>query len=118
MKKIFMQAIPALVVLLLPFLSLAQITITGIVKDAGNIPLSGATINLKNSTLATSTDITGKFSLTIPGNTGVIVISFIGYSAQTYDVDDAHKYFSVNLIDAAGKLKEIVISGLPTSIKR
>ena len=101
-----MHAIPALLVLLLPFFSLAQVTITGIVKDAANLPLSGATVNLKNSTLGTSTDITGKFSLTIPGRTGVIVISFIGYSAQTIDVDADHKNLSINLADAAGKLAE------------
>ena len=113
-----MRAIPALVLLLLPFLLFAQITVTGIVKDAGNFPLSGATVNLKNSTLGTSTDITGKFSLTIPGKTGVIVISFIGYTTQSYDVDADHKNLSINLVDAAGKLDEVVISGFATSTKR
>ena len=113
-----MRAIPALAVLLFPILSFAQITITGTVKDAGNFPLSGATVNLKNSTLGTSTDITGKFSLTIPGKSGVIVISFIGYSSQSHDVDADHKNLSINLVDAAGKLDEVVISGFATSTKR
>ncbi|HEY4108107.1 SusC/RagA family TonB-linked outer membrane protein [Puia sp.] len=113
-----MRAIPVLVVLLLPFLSSAQITATGTVRDAANAPLSGATINLKNSTLATTTDEGGKFSLTIPGKAGMIEISFIGYSPQTFEVDDAHHNFSVTLVAAAGKLEEVVISGFATSIKR
>jgi TonB-linked SusC/RagA family outer membrane protein len=118
MKKMLMQAIFPLLILLLPLASLAQVTIKGVVTDAANNPLAGATVSLKNSTRTTSTDATGKFSLNIPGNTGVLVISFVGFSVQTFNVGGENKDLSVKMIEDAGKMDEVVVSGLATSIKR
>lgn len=119
MKKKFIRAILASVVLFLPFLSFAQITITGIVTDATNNPLPGATVNLQNSNLSTSTDINGKFSLRIPGSKGVIIVSFIGFSPQTFTVDAANSNnLTFKLNEDAGKLEEVMVSGFATSIKR
>lgn len=113
-----MQAIVPLLVLLLPLASLAQVTIKGTVTDAANNPLIGATVRFKNSTRATSTDATGKFSLILPGTRGVIVISFIGFGVQTFNVDANNNDLSVKLVEDAGKMDEVVVSGLATSIKR
>ena len=118
MKKTFMQAILPLLVLLLPLASLAQVTIRGVVTDAANNPLAGATVSLKNTTRTTSTDASGKFSLNIPGTRGVILISFIGFGVQTFNVDASNKDLSVRMIEDAGKMDEVVVSGLATSIKR
>lgn len=104
--------------MLLPVTLLAQLTITGTVTDASNNPLQGATVNLKNSNVGTSTDLSGKFSLTIPGNKGALVVSFIGYKPQTINVDANTKELNVKLAEDAGKLEEVVVTGLATSVKR
>ncbi len=58
----------------------AQRTITGKVTDRdGGIPLVGATVTVKNSTLGTVTDSDGNFSLTVPANANALVFSYIGW---------------------------------------
>jgi len=118
MRKFLLQVAIQLLVAALPFLSWAQVTVSGTVLDTKSNPLAGATVNLKHSTIFTSTDLTGKFSLTIPGNKGEIVISFIGYSPQTFNIDANNKSLSVTLTEEAGKMEEVIVSGLATSIKR
>ena len=118
MRKLLAIVALPLLSLSLPCLSRAQVTITGTITDSKKNPLPGATISLKNSNSTTSADISGKFSMTIPGDKGVIVISNIGFSPQTFNVDANSKNLSVVLTEEAGKLEEVVVSGLATSIKR
>ena len=118
MRKVLTIAGIPLLCLLLPCLLRAQVTITGTVTDSKNNPLPGATINLKNTSFNTTADINGKFSMIIPGARGVIVISNIGFSPQTFNVDATNKSLSVVLAEEAGKLEEVIVSGLATSIKR
>src|ERR1700754_5059440 len=118
MKKTLIQAIFPLLVLLLPLASLAQFTIKGVVTDVANNPLIGATVRMKNGTRATFTDATGKFSLTLPGTRSVVEISFIGFGVQTFNVDANNNNLLIKLIEDAGKMDEVVVSGLATSIKR
>jgi TonB-linked SusC/RagA family outer membrane protein len=118
MRKSRLLAATVLPLLLLTLLSRAQVTITGTVTDSRSNPLPGATINLKNTNLATSSDLNGKFLLTIPGTKGAVIISNIGFTPQTINVDANNKNLSVVLIEEAGKLEEVIVSGLATSIKR
>lgn len=118
MKKILVQAILLLLVLVSPLLSQAQLTITGTVTDAKNNPLPGATVTLKSSRLSTNTDLNGKFTLAIPASKGEIIISYIGFRAQTFTVDVDTKTFLFKLTEDAGKLEEVIVTGLATSIKR
>jgi len=118
MRKALTIAGFPLLLLLSPCLLQAQVTITGTITDSKSNPLPGATITLKNSSLSTTADIGGKFSMIIPGARGVVVISNIGFSPQTINVDAGNKSLSVVLTEEAGKLEEVIVSGLATSIKR
>ena len=58
-----------------------DIDITGkIVSDAG-VPLVGASIKLKGSSIGTSTDENGKFILSVPATGSVLEFSFVGYES-------------------------------------
>jgi len=58
-----------------------SITITGTVLDETDMPLPGATVQIKGATTGTSTDIDGKY--TIKANTGdTLMFSYVGYSEQ------------------------------------
>ncbi|HET9055949.1 MAG TPA: SusC/RagA family TonB-linked outer membrane protein, partial [Chitinophagaceae bacterium] len=118
MKKKLTQSFLLFVVLVLPLALWSQLTITGTVTDPANNPLQGATVNLKGSLVGTSTDLSGKFSLTIPGNKGVLIISYIGYKAQSFTVDANTKELNVKLSEDVGRLEEVVVTGLATSVKR
>jgi TonB-dependent starch-binding outer membrane protein SusC len=117
MRNIHARAM-LLLVLIAPLLSWGQLTITGTVSDTRNNPLSGATVALKNSHLSTNTDFAGKFTLAIPASKGEIIISYIGFRAQTFAIDVNTKNFQFNLSEEAGKLEEVIVTGLATSIKR
>jgi hypothetical protein len=54
------------------------IQITGVVTDENNQPLPGVNVRVKNTTVGTSTDANGKYTISAePGST--LVYSFIGY---------------------------------------
>ena len=55
-----------------------QQVVKGVVVDAQGLPLPGVTVLLKGTTLGTSTDMDGNFTLNNVSG-GTLVISFIGY---------------------------------------
>ena len=78
MKKII-ALLPAI---LLCMVALAQNRQIGgrVVNDSTGEPLSGATIKLKGSKTAVTTDATGNFKMSIPDNSNAaIIISYTGY---------------------------------------
>ena len=64
--------------LLSSFFSMAQITITGTIYE-GNTSLEGAAVYLNNTTLGTTTNAKGQFSLKIKEGQYNLVISYLGY---------------------------------------
>lgn len=59
-----------------------NITVKGVVVDAGGEPVIGASVQLKGAAgVGTITDVDGKFTLPVPAN-GVLQISYIGYKQQ------------------------------------
>jgi hypothetical protein len=48
-------------------------TISGKVTDANGAPLQSATVSLKQSNVATTTDADGKFKLNVPANAAIII---------------------------------------------
>src|SRR3982750_4626708 len=64
-------------------------------KDDGQ-GLPGVNVILKGSTIGTTTDGDGKFSLSVPGKDAVLIFSFIGYKTQEVTVG-AQTTFDVQL---------------------
>lgn len=118
MRQILKRAMLALMCLALPVWLLAQVSISGTVTDANNVPIPGASIKIRNSNVGTSSDQQGKFTITVPGTGGVLEISSIGYRTQTFDVNSSSGALSVKLAEDVGKLDEVVVTGLATSVKR
>lgn len=87
-----------------------DIDITGkIVSDAG-VPLVGASIKLKGSTIGTSTDENGKFTLSIPAAGGVLQISFVGYEVHEVAVKN-NENLNITLKQKNTKVEEVVVIG-------
>ena len=87
-------------------------TITGKVTDQSG-PVIGASVIVKNSNIGTTTDQNGNFTLSVPANADVLVISSIGYG--TKEVPLVGNTFSVSLEKSAGaNLDEIVVVGYGT----
>ncbi len=78
MKRLFLFAT---VVVLTCVSALADITCHGTVVDEQGEPLTGATVSVVgNKTIATATDIDGKYSLSVPDKTKELLIEFIGFA--------------------------------------
>jgi TonB-linked SusC/RagA family outer membrane protein len=92
-------------------------TITGVITDDKGSPLIGASVIVANSTSGTTTDAQGKFKLTIPENAS-ITISAVGYKSQTFKASDISGDLNTKLEEDIGKLEEVVVTGMATTVKR
>ena len=58
----------------------AQINVTGkVTGGTSNSPVAGASIVVKGTTTGSQTDADGAFSITVPSNSSIIVVSAVGY---------------------------------------
>lgn len=85
----------------------AQKTVTGSV-NSGGFPLPGANVAAKGTTVETSTDIDGKFSINVPANVTKLVVSFIGYATKEVTITDGD--MKVELTEESNNLDEVVIN--------
>lgn len=90
-----------------------QTKTTGKVVDEANQPLPGASVIVKGTTNGTSTDFDGKFTLTANSNSGVLVISFVGYNSKEVSFSSAKNDLgTIQLTEDANTLDEVVIQGV------
>ena len=92
------------------------IDIRGRITDAEGNPLNGATIKLKGTERGTTTDGNGNFTLQIPDEGGVLVVSFIGYQTQEIKAT-ATGSMNIVLVAAEAQLDDVVIVGYGTQKK-
>lgn len=98
-----------------PFLPPPPIDIQGTVTDENNKPLVGASIKIKGSSAGTSTDANGNFSIRVPDEGGVLLISYVGFQTTEVSVSKAGS-IAVRLKQADEKIEEVVVTAL--GIKR
>jgi hypothetical protein len=99
----------------------SQGKITGMITDGiGSLP--GANVVIKGSTIATSTDFDGKFTLNASTSTGEIVISFLGYQSQTvkFSVSNGSttNLGTIVLASNSNELSEIVVKSTTVDIAK
>jgi TonB-linked SusC/RagA family outer membrane protein len=93
-----------------------ELGIKGNVTDEDGTPLPGATIMEKGTLNGTTTDVEGKYSLTVSGKNSVIQVSYIGFETQEIKVD-AKTLINVVLNPSASSLDEVVVTGYQTISK-
>ncbi|HEY9342193.1 MAG TPA: SusC/RagA family TonB-linked outer membrane protein [Hanamia sp.] len=91
-----------------------NISITGKVTDSGNLPLSGVSVKVNNSTQGTNTDENGNFSISAPSNAN-LVFSYVGLASQTVNVQ-GRTNINVRLVADNTVLQDVVVTAL--GIKR
>jgi len=92
--------------------------VTGTVSSEANGQfLGGATVTVKGSRVATTTDNSGNFTLSIPASARTLVVSYIGMASQEVSVP-ASGSIAVQLEQStASKLDEVVVVGYGTQKK-
>lgn len=100
-------------------ISIAQtpVTVTGTVREENEIPLSGVTISVKGTSIATLTNQQGVFSLLLGSGRGTLIFSHVGYSTQERDVSGSST-FTVTLSSKAADLNTVIVFGYGTQRKK
>ncbi len=87
-----------------------QQRITGTVNNELGDPLPGATVQIEGTTLGAISDMEGKFSVEVPNQNAMVVVSFIGYVTQR--IPAAGKTtITVSLQPTLESLQEVVVVG-------
>ncbi len=92
-------------------------TISGTVTDENNEPLPGASVYLEGTTLGTVTDVNGNYSVSVPDQGGVLIVSFVGYTSERI-VIGAQNVINVTLTPDIQALTEVVVIGYGTREKK
>ena len=94
-----------------------QVEVSGTVTDAETgDPLPGVNIVVQGTTIGTTTDMDGNYSLEAPAD-ATLVFSFVGYQEQTIDVNGRQE-INVALEQAVTELEEVVAIGYGTAQRR
>ena len=94
----------------------AKQTVTGTVTDTAGKPVVGATVLVKGGTVGTTTDVDGRFSLTIPAGSP-LEVSFLGYARQEI-ATAGRTSLDIRLEEDAATLDEVVVVGYGTMKRR
>ena len=89
--------------------------ITGTVIDGTNMPLPGANVLIKGTSIGTQTDFDGKFAISATPE-DVLLISFVGYENKEIPVG-TNSTFDITLQEDAASLDEVVVVGYGTQKK-
>ena len=93
-------------------------TITGTVVDAETgAPVIGASVWIKDSTIGTTVDIDGNFSLKAPNNLAVMAVSFIGYEDYEVAINSITSHTTIKLKTSTTVMEDVVVVGYGTQKK-
>ena len=92
-------------------------TITGTVKDERGEPLPGVSVLIKGSINGVSTDVDGKFQLTVPAGNNTLIFSFVGMKTQEIQLKE-QTHLNIQMQLSMDQLDEVVVTGYGGSQKR
>lgn len=95
-----------------PLMAQKTVQIHGVVLAASShTPLTGATVQLKASTINVLTDSLGAFTMNVPGGNETLLITYIGYQSQEISLDGSSNYQILLSSKENDVLDEVVVIG-------
>ncbi len=91
--------------------------VTGTVKDENGESMPGVNILVKGTASGTASDADGKFSISVPGDDAVLVLTFIGYTTKEVSVG-SRTNIEESLAPDAVSLDEVVVTGYGVDKRR
>lgn len=95
---------------------LRDVTVSGKVTASTGEPLAGVSVTLKNSTVGTTTNAEGNYSLTVPDD-ATLVFTSIGYTSLEEKVS-GRSVINIVMQPATQSMNEVVVVGYGTQRKR
>ena len=99
-----------------PTYNLISNEVRGKVVDEQQLPLPGVNVIVKGSTIGTTTDFDGNYSITLPNNSSQLEFTYIGYVSQTLAVTNSN--LNVHLKEDNQTLDEVVVVGYGSSKRK
>lgn len=95
----------------------AQITVTGTVTGDDGSTLPGVSIRVKGTSVGTTTNETGAFTINVPDNSSVLQFSYTGFQQQEVAVA-GRKSINLQMLGDVSVLDQVVVIGYGTVKKR
>ena len=92
-------------------------SISGIVLDEQGQPLPGTAVLVKGTTIGTTTDMEGRYSLTLPTTAKTMVFSFIGMRMEELPIQ-GRTSLNVTLMQDNQALSEVVVTGYSRQLEK
>jgi hypothetical protein len=92
-------------------------SIGGVVLDERGQVLPGATVLVKGTTIGTTTDMEGRYSLTLPTTAKTLVFSFIGMRMEEMPIQ-GRSNLNVTLLEDTQALSEVVVTGYAGQLEK
>lgn len=97
--------------------AIAATKISGTITDDKGLPIPGVTVALKGTTIGTTSDVSGKYSITLSANSGTLVFSSLGFISKEV-VLGSSTTIDVQLLTDSKTLSEVVVVGYGSQKKR
>jgi TonB-linked SusC/RagA family outer membrane protein len=91
----------------IPFL----VTVAGTIKDENGLPFPGVNVVIKGTSIGTTTDAAGKYSLTVENDNATLVYSFVGYKTQEVALS-GRTQLDITMESDVKSLEEVVVTAL------
>lgn len=116
-KFIQLRFVAVVALFLLPLMVAAQTKkVTGTITDETGETVIGAWIKILETTLGTTTNVDGQYSIELPQDKNQLEYGFLGYETQVIEVND-QSVINVSLKPTAFNLNEVVVIGYGTQKK-
>ena len=97
----------------------AQKAVSGkIINKTDNQPVPGATVQLKGTKVLAQSGVDGNFSITLPNNSGTLVITAIGFQSIEVPVTAGTPAGDITLTASTSTLNDVVVTGYTTQRKK
>ena len=93
-----------------------QKTVSGVVTEADGMPVIGASILVKGTSVSTASDIDGNFSINVPDGASTLVFTYVGLRPKEVAVTGS--VMNVVLENSLTDLEEVVVIGYGTVKKK
>jgi TonB-linked SusC/RagA family outer membrane protein len=112
MRKALLLVVALFTMALSYEVSAQQRVITGkVISEEDGLGLPGATVLVKGTTVGTTTDLDGNYSINVPAGSDVLIFSFVGLATQEESIGN-RTVVNVTLTTDASQLSEVVVTAI------
>ncbi|GEP88809.1 SusC/RagA family TonB-linked outer membrane protein [Chitinophaga terrae (ex Kim and Jung 2007)] len=94
-----------------------RVAVSGTVTDESGQPLPGVSINIKGTSLGTTTNAEGHFNLNTRSADDILIFTYIGYASQEIPLN-GRTVLSVKMLATSSNLNDVVVVGYGTQKKQ